>query len=183
MIWTLGGRHERQGLAKRRSTNSYEDKKGHDCFCRWIKYREVNIVNSELKEPDRLSDDSWWLLLTVVEHTCLSGRTLSGTIYPQAAYLPCHTFMQLILSTLKVYLTGYMLLHFFLSQKFEVITSVSAYNPAFFWCLKTVNDAFRSDFNKGCCFLVVCRLLSLKNLVEGNSQLIKAAFQLGFLKS
>lgn len=55
--------------------------------------RWVNIVNSNLKETDRLSDDLRWLLLTVIEHTCLSGHTLSG-------YLQQPTYCVLILSTL-----------------------------------------------------------------------------------
>lgn len=44
--------------------------------------KQVNIVSGKLEESDRLSDDLWWLLLTVVEHTCSSGHTLSATVYP-----------------------------------------------------------------------------------------------------
>lgn len=85
---TLGGRHhcrqedgvwQRGGpqtvIKTRKDTTSFVDVFSTD--------RRVNIVNSKLKETDGLSDDLWWLLLTVAEHTCLSGRTLSGTVYPQ----------------------------------------------------------------------------------------------------
>lgn len=73
----------RQGLAKTGGPQTViKTRKGMHAFVD-IFNRQINIVNSKLKEIDRLSDDLCWLLLTVVEHTCLSGHTLSGTVYPQ----------------------------------------------------------------------------------------------------
>lgn len=134
MICTLRGRHcsrhRDMGLAKRRPTNSYQDKKRHDvCVCRCINIRRrVNIVNSKLKEGQTICSSTCWELQSAP--ACLATPCLP--LFTYSAYLqPCHSFFKFIWLNSK-------LLHKCFSYFRSLalwLTSVSVYHCANLWFL------------------------------------------------